>query len=70
MQPFIKILSRPLLFVLILLVSCKSGTKNTANGDPDVYYTCSMDPQVVESHPGKCPICGMDLVPMSGGAKP
>jgi Cu(I)/Ag(I) efflux system membrane fusion protein len=61
MQPFIKILSRPLLFVLILLVSCKSGTKNTANGDPDVYYTCSMDPQVVESHPGKCPICHMDL---------
>ena len=61
MQPFIKILSRPLLFVLILLVSCKSGTKNTAKSDPDVYYTCSMDPQVVESHPGKCPICHMDL---------
>ncbi|HEY3296075.1 MAG TPA: efflux RND transporter periplasmic adaptor subunit [bacterium] len=24
-------------------------------------YTCPMDPQVVEDHPGKCPICGMNL---------
>ena len=27
-------------------------------------YTCSMHPQVIEDHPGKCPICGMDLIPM------
>ena len=26
------------------------------------YYTCPMHPQVKESKPGKCPICGMDLV--------
>jgi Cu(I)/Ag(I) efflux system membrane fusion protein len=45
----------------ILLASCKMGTKNTAKADPDVYYTCSMDPQVVESKPGKCPICHMEL---------
>ncbi len=25
-------------------------------------WTCSMHPQVVEDHPGKCPICGMNLV--------
>lgn len=31
-------------------------------------YTCSMDPQVRQDHPGKCPICGMDLIPMSGNA--
>ncbi|MNS82365.1 Cation efflux system protein CusB precursor [compost metagenome] len=25
-------------------------------------YTCPMHPQVVQDHPGQCPICGMDLV--------
>lgn len=28
------------------------------------HYTCSMHPSVHETHPGKCPICGMDLVPV------
>lgn len=27
-------------------------------------YTCSMHPQIREDHPGKCPICGMDLIPI------
>lgn len=31
-------------------------------------YTCKMHPQVVSDQPGKCPICGMKLVP-KGGAK-
>ncbi len=30
----------------------------------DVVYTCPMHPEVRESKPGKCPKCGMDLVPM------
>jgi membrane fusion protein, copper/silver efflux system len=29
------------------------------------HYTCSMHPSVKEAAPGKCPICGMDLVPVS-----
>ncbi|WP_103666194.1 efflux RND transporter periplasmic adaptor subunit [Gracilimonas amylolytica] len=29
----------------------------------NVVYTCSMHPQVRESEPGNCPICGMDLIP-------
>lgn len=29
--------------------------------EADVYYTCSMDPQVIESKPGNCPICKMPL---------
>lgn len=29
-------------------------------------WTCSMDPQVIQDHPGVCPICGMNLVPMRG----
>src|SRR5258705_6474377 len=27
-------------------------------------YTCSMHPQIVQDGPGKCPICGMNLVPL------
>ncbi|WP_416877275.1 efflux RND transporter periplasmic adaptor subunit [Litorimonas sp.] len=32
-------------------------------------YTCPMHPHYISSDPdGSCPICGMDLVPVSGGA--
>jgi Cu(I)/Ag(I) efflux system membrane fusion protein len=51
-----------LLLVLAMLSACKQ--KATAPADPDVYYTCSMDPQVVEYKPGTCPICKMDLTPV------
>ena len=27
------------------------------------FYTCPMHPQIHEAKPGKCPICGMELVP-------
>ncbi len=30
-------------------------------------YTCGMHPNVVQDHPGTCPICGMNLTPMNGG---
>jgi Cu(I)/Ag(I) efflux system membrane fusion protein len=30
----------------------------------DEMWTCSMDPQVMQSEPGDCPICGMDLIPV------
>lgn len=51
-------------FILLLcfLASCKN--KNKITKVPDVYYTCSMDPQVVEYKPGKCPICKMELTPV------
>jgi Cu(I)/Ag(I) efflux system membrane fusion protein len=28
-------------------------------------WTCSMHPQIRRSEPGDCPICGMDLIPLS-----
>jgi Cu+-exporting ATPase len=28
-------------------------------------YTCPMDPEIVQDHPGDCPICGMALEPMT-----
>jgi RND family efflux transporter MFP subunit len=27
-------------------------------------WTCGMHPQVIQDHPGTCPICGMNLVPL------
>ncbi|MCB0611264.1 MAG: efflux RND transporter periplasmic adaptor subunit, partial [Lewinella sp.] len=38
-------------------------------------WTCSMHPQIRQSEPGKCPICGMDLIPLEeetdqGGGDP
>ena len=28
-------------------------------------WTCSMHPQIKMDQPGKCPICAMDLIPLS-----
>lgn len=47
---------------LLIFNSCKN--KNELPKDPEMYYTCSMDPQVIEYKPGKCPICKMDLTPV------
>lgn len=32
------------------------------------YYTCPMHPSIHEAAPGRCPLCGMDLVKVSGAA--
>jgi membrane fusion protein, copper/silver efflux system len=54
------------LVLLIIIISgvssCKA--KDEVPLDPDIYYTCSMDPQVVENKPGICPICKMELTPV------
>lgn len=31
----------------------------------ETIWTCSMHPQIRQNEPGKCPICGMDLIPLS-----
>jgi membrane fusion protein, copper/silver efflux system len=37
----------------------------TPSGEAISHYTCPMHPSVHEARPGKCPICGMDLVPVT-----
>ncbi|MBN1350042.1 efflux RND transporter periplasmic adaptor subunit [candidate division KSB1 bacterium] len=32
-------------------------------------WTCSMHPQIKQPKPGKCPICGMDLIPVTLGSE-
>jgi Cu(I)/Ag(I) efflux system membrane fusion protein len=49
--------------VIIFFASCKEKKQTeVAATNKDVYYTCSMHPQVIEDHPGNCPICGMKLI--------
>jgi len=31
-------------------------------GGPDKTYTCQMHPSILTKGPGKCPLCGIDLV--------
>jgi Cu(I)/Ag(I) efflux system membrane fusion protein len=42
-------------------VSTLSGT---VENHPTGIWTCSMHPQIRQPGPGKCPICGMDLIPV------
>ena len=37
----------------------------------ETYYTCPMHPEIKETKPGNCPVCGMTLKSAAGeGAKP
>jgi len=67
---------RPLCAILLLLlltIAIPSGCDSPAPADSDASaqrYTCGMHPQVLQDQPGSCPICGMDLTPMSSAAEP
>ncbi len=38
--------------------------QHTTKIDSETVWTCSMHPQIRQSEPGDCPICGMDLIPL------
>ncbi len=52
---------------LINYMDMNHNHHNKMNDDKQV-YTCPMHPEVIKKEPGKCPGCGMDLIPVS--AKP
>lgn len=58
-----------LLLLALLLVACPAPDGHdhaaTATEEAAALWTCGMHPQVVQDHPGTCPICQMDLTPMS-----
>jgi len=50
-----------------------AGTEQPAGAEEGpTIWTCSMHPQIRQPKPGKCPVCGMDLIPVaktSGGMR-
>lgn len=42
---------------------------DTITAETNQMWTCSMHPQIMQSEPGDCPICGMDLIPAEVGAE-
>ena len=47
----------------ILIVTIASALLAQTPKPEATQYTCVMHPEVVQDHPGKCPKCGMELVP-------
>ena len=53
---------------VLFAVSCNSSSTNAKsstemqNVSAEVYYTCTMHPEVHSDKPGNCPKCGMELV--------
>lgn len=43
----------------------KSGQAEAHDHTEDTIWTCSMHPQIRANEPGACPLCGMDLIPLS-----
>ena len=41
-------------------------TEAPAHDEQETIWTCSMHPQIRQTEPGQCPICGMDLIPIEG----
>ncbi|MER2996709.1 efflux RND transporter periplasmic adaptor subunit [Pontibacter populi] len=56
------------LLVAIVVAACSTEEKSHAEGE-SATYTCPMHPQIVQDKPGTCPICFMDLVPVSQSGK-
>ena len=46
----------------------ESQTESTSDAGEQELWTCGMHPHVLEEEPGSCPICGMDLTPVTGSS--
>ncbi|HKI77425.1 MAG TPA: efflux RND transporter periplasmic adaptor subunit [Ignavibacteriaceae bacterium] len=65
-----------ILLILFAIVTAAGIIYFTSKDSSDIaaeqtvqQYTCGMHPQIVEDHPGNCPICGMKLVPIKNNDK-
>lgn len=58
-------MTRPFLSIIALaVVVLMAGGCGKPTPGGKVLYTCGMHPQVIQDHPGNCPICGMKLTPV------
>ena len=60
-----------MLFMVIFACDTKNKEDHSKhdNSKETTFYTCSMDPQVKEDKPGKCPICHMELTQIKQDVK-
>ncbi|MBF9254936.1 efflux RND transporter periplasmic adaptor subunit [Pontibacter sp. 172403-2] len=54
-----------LLAFLLLVNLAACGHEDEHAAGEKTTYTCPMHPEIVRDAPGSCPVCGMDLVPVS-----
>jgi Cu(I)/Ag(I) efflux system membrane fusion protein len=58
--------------LLILISACNDKKEDHSQHQQQVVkdeYTCSMHPEIIRDKPGRCPICGMELVKKETDAK-
>ena len=44
--------------------NAETAAASSAQGQAKQLWTCGMHPQVIQDHPGECPICHMELTPL------
>jgi membrane fusion protein, copper/silver efflux system len=54
-----------ILLLLLVLLTAGCSEQHPEHTASETTYTCPMHPQIVQNEPGTCPICNMDLVPVS-----
>ena len=57
------IITAIVILVPVYFLFIAGGTPSTIQQEKQL-YTCGMHPQIIEDHPGLCPICEMQLVPI------
>jgi hypothetical protein len=57
-------IDEPVLHALVQKLVTGDAPTKPAGSIPPISYTCTMHAEVVDDHEGKCPICGMTLVPI------
>ncbi len=62
-KKFIRSLAIMAISPALFIAACKNEKKAASTQK----FTCPMHPQVIKDAPGSCPVCGMDLVPVSAG---
>jgi membrane fusion protein, copper/silver efflux system len=48
----------------VFFSGCSRGHDDQSAAQEKTLYTCGMHPQIIQDHPGNCPICGMKLTPI------
>jgi len=59
---------RKIIFIFMVLAALGWLATSGHSEEAKKLYTCGMHPQVIQDHPGNCPICGMKLTPIRNGA--